>query len=160
MSVLVAEPKLNLLSWRRKYSLCWAFFAIESMWLSHFSTWEMEVPRNLIDSTAATVLSMMVSGGVQGVCLEVHYHLHRFESVYLLSVSRLVSILDEADVIRKLQELDRGVLWSVVIGVEGEEQWGENTAQILILINLSGTKTIWYCMSNDLCIKSESVNAK
>ncbi len=47
----------------------------------------------------------------------------------LLSVSRLVSVLDEADacsVVRKLQELDRGVLWSAVIGVEGEEQWGEN----------------------------------
>ncbi len=53
----------------------------------------------------------------------------------LLSVSRLVSVLDEADdcsVIRKLQELDRGVFICAVIGVEGEEQWGEN-------ISLRGT---------------------
>ncbi len=49
----------------------------------------------------------------------------------LLPVSRLVSILDEANdrgVVRKLQELGRGVLRCAVIGVEGEEQWGENTA--------------------------------
>ncbi len=49
----------------------------------------------------------------------------------LLSVSRLVTILDEADqcgVICKLQELDRGVFSCAVIGVEGEEQWGENAA--------------------------------
>ncbi len=47
----------------------------------------------------------------------------------LLSVSRLVTVLDKANdysVICKLQELDRGVLWSAVIRVEGEEQWGEN----------------------------------
>ncbi len=51
--------------------------------------------------------------------------------VNLLSVSRLVTILDEADqcgVICKLQELDRGVFSCAVIGVEGEEQWGENVA--------------------------------
>ncbi len=49
----------------------------------------------------------------------------------LLSVRRLISILDEADdcsVIRKLQELDRGVFRCAVICVEGEEQWGENTS--------------------------------
>ncbi len=91
MSVLVAEPnqtvieehrtdsmmaewncissswgRLNFLSWRRKYSLCWACFTIESMWLSHFRSWEMVVPRNLNDSTAVTVLFMMVSGGRAG----------------------------------------------------------------------------------------------
>ncbi len=49
----------------------------------------------------------------------------------LLCVSRFVTILNEADdcgVICKLQELDRGVFRCAVPGVEGEEQWGENTA--------------------------------
>ncbi len=84
-------------------------------------------------------------GGEQGVSLEVHDHLHRFERVKLqvvktapdsqllnlLSVSRLVTILDEADqcgVVYKLQELDRGVFKCAVVRVEGEEQWRENTA--------------------------------
>ncbi len=84
------------------------------------------MPRNLNDSTAVTVLFMMVSGGEQGVSPEVHDYLHYFEHVKfqvvktapdsqllnLLSVSRLVTILNEADqcgVICKLQELDRGV---------------------------------------------------
>ncbi len=79
-------------------------------------------------------------GGEQGVSLEVHDHLHRFERVKLqvvktapdsqllnlLSVSRLVTVLDEADqcgVVYKLQELDRGVF-----GCEWSEQWRENTA--------------------------------
>ncbi len=52
--------RLNFLSWRRKYNLCWAFFTMESMWSSHFRSWEMVVPRNLSDSTAVTVLFMMV----------------------------------------------------------------------------------------------------
>ncbi len=49
----------------------------------------------------------------------------------LLSVSRLVSILDEADdrgVVRKLQELDRVVFRCAVVCVKREEQWGEHTA--------------------------------
>ncbi len=49
----------------------------------------------------------------------------------LLSVSRLITVLDEADqcgVVCKLQELDRGVFGCAVVGVEGEEQWGENTS--------------------------------
>ncbi len=48
-----------------------------------------------------------------------------------MSVSRLVTVLDEADqsgVVCKLQELDRGVFRSAVVGVQGKEQWGENTA--------------------------------
>ncbi len=74
-----------------------------------------------------------VQGG--GVPPEVHYHLHSFEYVELqvvvtapdsqllnpLSVSRLVSILDEADecgVVCIPQELDRGVFRCAVIGVE------------------------------------------
>ncbi len=81
---------------------------------------------------------------MQGVPPEVYYHLHCFERVELqvvvtapdsrvnlLSVSRLVSVLDEADdcsVVRRLQELDRGVFRYAVICVEGEEQWGENTS--------------------------------
>ncbi len=84
-------------------------------------------------------------GESRGVSPEVHDHLHRFERVQLqvvktapdsqllnlLSVSRLVTVLDEADqcgVVCKLQELDRGVFKCAVIRVEGEEQWGENTA--------------------------------
>ncbi len=76
---------------------------------------------------------------------EVHDQLHSFEHVQLqvvntspdsqllnlLSVSRLVTFLNEADqcgVVCKLQELDRGVFGCAGIGVEGEEQWGENTA--------------------------------
>ncbi len=45
---------------------------------------------------------------------------------YLLSVIRLISVLDEADdcsVFRKLQELDKGVFRCAVVGVQGEEQW-------------------------------------
>ncbi len=77
--------------------------------------------------------------GEQGVSPEVHDHLHCFECVELqvvktasdsqllnlLSVSRLDTVLDEADqcgVFCNLQELDRGVFR----GVEGEEQWGED----------------------------------
>ncbi len=51
--------------------------------------------------------------------------------VNLLSVGRLVTVLNEADkcgVVRKLQELDRGVFRCAVIRVEGEKQWGENAA--------------------------------
>ncbi len=76
---------------------------------------------------------------------EVHGHLHCFERVKfqvvktapdsqllnLLSVSRLVTVLNEADqcgVICKLQKLDGGVFRCAVIRVQGEEQWGENTA--------------------------------
>ncbi len=92
-------------------------------------------------------------GGEQGVYPEVHDHLHCFERVQLqvvktapdsqllnlLSLSRLVTVLDEADqcgVVYKLQQLDRGVFQQLdrgvfrcaVISVQGEEQWGENTA--------------------------------
>ncbi len=58
--------RLNFLSRWRKYSLCWAFFTMESMWLSHFWSWEMVAPRNLNDSTVVTVLFMMVSGARAG----------------------------------------------------------------------------------------------
>ncbi len=78
---------------------------------------------------------------MKGVSPEVHDHLHCFERVKLqvvktapdsqllnlLSVSRLVTVLEEADrcgVFCKLQELDGGVFRCV----EREEQWGENTA--------------------------------
>ncbi len=84
-------------------------------------------------------------GGGGGCSPEVHDHLHSFERVKLqvvktapdsqllnlLSVSRLVTVLNEADqcgVVCKLQELDRGVFGCAVVRVEGEEQWGENTA--------------------------------
>ncbi len=70
------------------------------------------VPRNLNDSTAVTVLLIMVSvGRAGGVSPEVNDHLHSFECVELqvvktaldsqllnlLSVSSLVTILDKAD---------------------------------------------------------------
>ncbi len=70
------------------------------------------MPRNLNVSTVVTVLSMMVSGGrAGGVSSEVHDHLHSFECVKLqvvktapdsqvfnlLSVSRLITVLNEAD---------------------------------------------------------------
>ncbi len=106
----------------------------------------MVLLRNLNDSTAVTVLFMMVRGGrARGVSPEVHDHLHSFERVKLqvvktapdsqllnlLSVSRHVTVLNEADqcgVVCKLQELDRGVFRYAVVRVEREEQWGENTA--------------------------------
>ncbi len=119
----------------------------ESMWLSHFRSWVKVVPRDLNYSTAVTVLFMMVSkwGECRGVSPEVHDHLHCFDRVQLqvvktapdsqllnlLSVSRLVAVLDEADqcgVNCKLQELYRGVFWCAVVRVHGEEQWGENIA--------------------------------
>ncbi len=134
---------LNILSWRRKYSLCWAFFTMDSMWLSHFRF--IFTPGKLwcpgIWMTPVQSQSFSWWWGSP----EVHGHLHSFERVKLqvvktapdsqllnlLSVSRLVTILDEADqcgVICKLQELDRGVFRCAVVRVEREEQWGENTA--------------------------------
>ncbi len=92
-------------------------------------------------------------GESRGVSPEVHDHLHSFECVKLqvvkitpdsqllnpLSVSRLVTVLDEADqcgVICKLQELDRGVFRCAVVGVQGESS-GERTqprgAPVLII---------------------------
>ncbi len=82
-----------------------------------------------------------VGGG--GGSPEVHGHLHCFERVKLqvvktapdsqflnlLSVSRLIlNEADQCDVICKLQELDGGDFRCAVIRVQGEEQWGENTA--------------------------------
>ncbi len=84
-------------------------------------------------------------GGEQGVSPEVHYHLYSVVRVQLqvvvtapdsqllnlLSVNRLITVLNEADdfsVICKLQELDRGVFRGEVIYVEREYQWGENAA--------------------------------
>ncbi len=58
-------------------------------------------------------------------------HCTKQPAPYLLSVSRLITVLDEADecsVVCKLQEHERGVFRGEVVGVQGEEQWGENTA--------------------------------
>ncbi len=101
----------------------------------------MVLPGNLNDSTAVTVLFMMVSGGSAGGFLLKSTIISTVLSVLrsrllsqllnLLSVSILVTFLDEADqcgVVCKLQELDRGVFRCAVVGVEGEEQWGENAA--------------------------------
>ncbi len=84
----------------------------------------MVVPRNLNDSTAVTVLFMMMSAIVVKTAPD-------SQLLTLLCVSRLVTLLNEADqcgVICKLQELDRGVFRCAVIRVQGEEQWGENIA--------------------------------
>ncbi len=104
------------------------------------------MPRNLNDSTAVTVLFMIVSGGERGgfllkstiismglsVKLQVVKTAPDSQLFNLLSVPLgLVTVLDEDDqcgVICKLQELDRGVFRCAVIRVEGEGQWGENTA--------------------------------
>lgn len=54
------------------------------------------------------------------------------ELLNFLSVSRLFAILNKADgrgVVCKLQKLDRGVFEGADIGVQKEEQWGENTSQ-------------------------------
>ncbi len=80
-------------------------------------------------------------GECGGVSPEVHDHLHCFGRVQLqvvvtapdsqllnlLSVSRLVTVLDETDergVICKLQKFDRGVSRGAVIFVERELKWG------------------------------------
>ncbi len=118
------------------------------MWLSHFRSWELVVPRYLNDSTAVTELFMMVSGERAGwglllkstiisMLLSVlRSRLFRLRQTAIsltscLSVSRLVTVLNEADQcgdVCKLQELDGGVFKCTVIRVHGEEQWGENTA--------------------------------
>ncbi len=103
------------------------------------------MPRNLNDSTAVTVLFMMVSGGRAGgfllkstiistvlSMLSSRLRLHQTaNSLTLLSLSGLVTILNETDqcgVVCKLQELDGGVFGCAVIRLHGEEQWGGNTA--------------------------------
>ncbi len=114
--------------------------------MSHLKSREIVVPRTLNDSTVITVLSLMESKGSEaGVSLEVHGQLHCFERVELQvvktapysqlfklqSVNRLVTVLNEADkcgVVCKCQEIDRGVFKCAVIGVQGKEQWGDNTA--------------------------------
>ncbi len=89
--------------------------------------------RNLNDSTAVTELFRMVSGGRAGghVKLQVVKTAPDSQLLNLLSVSRLVTVLNEADqcgVICKLKELDRGVFSCAVVCVQAEEQWGDNTA--------------------------------
>ncbi len=81
-------------------------------------------------------------GECRGVSPEVHDYLHCFERVELqvvktapdrqlfnlLSVGTILNETDQCGVVCKLQELDRGVFRCAVVGIEGEEQWGENTA--------------------------------
>lgn len=55
----------------------------------------------------------------------------------LTSLSRLFTILDDAyncRIVCKLHELDRGVSRVAVVGVQGEEQWGEHTSHMLASI--------------------------
>ncbi len=114
------------------------FSQLESMWLSHFRSWEIVVPRNLNVSTAATVLSMMVSGARAGgfhlkstiistVLRVFSSRLLRLHQTASCSTSCLYadSVFDEADdcsVIHKLQELDRRILWSAVSSAVGRER--------------------------------------
>ncbi len=58
--------QVELFQLTKKVHSRWAFFTMESMWVSHFRSWEMVVPRNLNDSTAFTELFMIVSGGRAG----------------------------------------------------------------------------------------------
>ncbi len=77
----------------------------------------------LMSTIISTVLSVFSSR-----LLRLH---QTASSLTSLSVSRLVTVLNEADqcgVVCKQQELDWGVSRCAVIGVQGEEQWGENTA--------------------------------
>ncbi len=107
-------------------------------------------------------------GESRGVSPEVHDHLHCFERVKLqvvktapdsqllnlLSVGRLVTVLNEADqcgVVSKLQELDRGVFRCAVIRVEGEEQWGENAALRSASKSVNGDVTLWFVLSQEVC---------
>ncbi|KAK3513149.1 hypothetical protein QTP70_007478 [Hemibagrus guttatus] len=80
----------------------------------------MVVPRNLNDSTAATVLSMMVvvtspDSQLLNLCL-------------YADSSPGLDETDDRSVICKFQELDRGVFRGAVICVERGKQWGENAA--------------------------------
>ncbi len=75
---------------------------------------------------------------------EIRHHLYSFEHVKLhvvlttpegqlfnlLSVCRLFTVPDEANdrcADCKSQKFNRWVSWGAVVGVEGEEQWGEHT---------------------------------
>ncbi len=106
---------------------------------------EMVVPRNLNDSHCSHSAVMMVSGGEQGVLQKSMIistvlsvlssrllRLHQTaSSLTLLSVSRLVTVLDEADqcgVVCKLQEFDRWVFRCAVVAVQGRRAVGENKA--------------------------------
>ncbi len=76
------QVELFQLTKKKVHSLL-GLFHDESMWVSHFRSWEMVVPRNLNDSTAFTELFMMVMGESWGVSSEVHDHLHSFKRVEL-----------------------------------------------------------------------------
>ncbi len=116
----------------------------------------MVVPRNLLTPLQSQSCSWWWLGGERGVSPEVDDHLHSFERVKLqflktapdsqllnlLSVSRLVTILNKADqcgVICKLQELDGGSLdvQSLVYREKSSEEriqpWGAPVLDIRVL---------------------------
>ncbi len=113
---------MNILSWRR--SLCDCSTSGPGRW------W---CPGTWMTPLQSQCCSWWWMGESWGFSPEVHDHLHCFERVQLqvktapdshllnlLSVSRLVTILDEADqcgVICKLQELDRGGFRCAVVCV-------------------------------------------
>ncbi len=114
--------------------------------MSHFMSWEMEVPTNLNDSTAVTVLFMMVSRGRAGgfllksmiistVLSVLSSRLLRLHQTASSSTSclkadsspfwmRPISVVSSAN----FRSFDGGVFKCAVIRVEGEAQWGEDTA--------------------------------
>ncbi len=118
----------NFLSWRRKYNLCWAFFTMDSMYRPHFRSWEMVVLRNLNDlhcshsavhdgewgRAGGFLLKSTIISSFEHVELQVVKIAQDSQLLNLMSVSRLFTVLDEADqcgVVCKLQERDWGGLW-------------------------------------------------
>ncbi len=115
--------RLNFISCRRKYSL----FYNGAFMIVHFRSWEMVLPWNLNDSTAVTVLFMMVSGWRAGGfllkstivstvlsmlssrLLRLHQTASSLTSC-LLADSSSSWMADQCGVICKLQELDGGSL--------------------------------------------------
>ncbi len=63
--------RLNFSAWR-KYSLCWAFFTMDSMWSYHFRSWDGGAQESEW-LHCSHVLFMMVN---EGISPEVHDHLH------------------------------------------------------------------------------------
>ncbi len=80
------------------------------------------MPRNLNDSTAVTVLLMMVSGGEQGGVPEVHDHLHCFEHVELQVVNTAPNrqLLNNLSVSRKYcNSFIKSLNFSVWLAIKG-----------------------------------------
>ncbi len=108
--------------------------------------------------------SMIISTVLSSIKLQVVKTAPDSQLHNLLSVSRLVTVLDEADqcgVVCKLQELDQRGLQCAVVRVQEEEQWGENTVlrsssadctgcwMYIFLASLAAACLSWSCWSTD-----------